>query len=137
MRHTATIFFLAVVALMVLLSAGVAVAASSPIIFGTEKGEQIKGTRHSEEIRGLGGADEITDGFGTDIVYGGKGKDNLIGYGGDTSVDGFKGGAGDDTIQSRDVPAVKDRVECGPGIDHVYADKADVVSSDCERVRVY
>jgi RTX calcium-binding nonapeptide repeat (4 copies) len=133
MRHTATIF-LALAALMVVLSAGVALAAS-PIV-GTDSGEQIKGTRHSEEIKGLGGADEITDGLGTDIVYGGKGKDNLIGYGGDTSVDGFNGGAGDDTIQSRDVPAAKDRVECGPGIDHVYADKADVVSSNCERVRV-
>jgi Ca2+-binding RTX toxin-like protein len=128
---------LAVVTLMVLLSAGLAVAASSPIIFGTDSGEQIKGTRHSEEIRGLGGADEITDGLGTDVVYGGKGADNLIGYGGDTSVDRFYGRAGDDTIQSRDVPASKDRVDCGAGIDHVYADKADVVSSNCERVRVW
>ena len=134
MRHTATIF-LASAALMMVLSVGVALAAS-PIV-GTDSGEQIKGTRHSEEIRGLGGADEITDGLGTDIVYGGKGKDNLIGYGGDTSVDGFNGGAGDDTIQSRDVPAAKDRVKCGAGIDHVYADKADVVSSNCEKVRVY
>ncbi len=133
MRHTATIF-LALAALMVVLSAGVALAAS-PIV-GTDSGEQIKGTRHSEEIRGLGGADEITDGFGTDIVYGGKGKDNLIGYGGDTSVDGFNGGAGGDTIQSRDVPAAKDRVECGSGVDTVYADKSDVISSDCERVSV-
>ena len=133
MGRTTTIFI--VVALMVVLSAGVALAAS-PIV-GTDSGEQIKGTRHAEEIRGLGGADEITDGLGTDIVYGGKGKDNLIGYGGDTSVDGFKGGAGDNTIQSRDVPATKDKVECGPGIDHVYADKADVVSDDCERVRAW
>jgi Ca2+-binding RTX toxin-like protein len=134
MRHTATIF-LALAALMVWLSAGVALAAS-PIV-GTDSGEQIKGTRHSEEIRGLGGADEITDGLGTDVVYGGSGKDNLIGYGGDTSVDRFYGKAGDDTIQSRDVPASKDRVQCGSGLDHVYADKADVVSSDCERVRAW
>jgi hypothetical protein len=136
MRRTATIFFLAVAALMVVLfSAGVALAAS-PIV-GTDSGEQIKGTRHSEEIRGLGGADEITDGLGSDVVYGGKGKDNLIGYGGDTSMDRFYGGAGDDTLQSRDVPASKDKVECGPSIDHVYADKADVVSPDCERVRAW
>jgi Ca2+-binding RTX toxin-like protein len=134
MRHTATIF-LAVVALMVVPSAGVALAAS-PII-GTEKGEQIKGTRHSDEIRGLGGADEITDGLGRDIVYGGTGKDNLIGYGGDTSVDRFYGGARDDTVQSRDVPASRDRVSCGAGVDRVYADKADVVSGDCERVKVW
>jgi Ca2+-binding RTX toxin-like protein len=135
MRHTATIF-LAVAALMVVLfSAGVALAAS-PIV-GTDSGEQIKGTRHSEEIRGLGGADEITDGLNRDIVYGDTGKDNLIGYGGDTSMDRFYGGAGDDTIQARDVPASKDRVQCGAGVDRVYADKDDVVSSDCERVRAW
>jgi Ca2+-binding RTX toxin-like protein len=134
MRHKATIF-LALAALMVVLFAGVALAAS-PIV-GTDSGEQIKGTRHSEEIKGLGGADEITDGLGTDVVYGGKGKDNLIGYGGDTTVDRFYGGARDDTVQSRDVPASRDRVSCGAGIDHVYADKADVVSSDCERVRAW
>jgi Ca2+-binding RTX toxin-like protein len=134
MRRTATIF-LTVVALMVVLSAGVAVAAS-PII-GTDSGEQIKGTRHAEEIRGLGGDDEITDGLGKDLVYGDDGADNLIGYGGDTSVDRFYGRAGDDTIQSRDVPASKDRVRCGPGVDRVYADKADVVSEDCERVQAW
>ena len=74
--------------------------------------------------------------MGKDFVYGGEGSDNLIGYGGDTYVDRFFGGAGDDTVQSRDVPAVSDRLRCGPGVYRVYADKADVVSSDCERVRV-
>ena len=135
MRHTATIFLALAALMVVLFSAGVALAAS-PIV-GTDSGEQIKGTRHSEEIRGLGGADEITDGLNGDIVYGGTGKDDLISYGGDTSVDRFYGGAGDDTVQSRDVPASRDRVECGAGIDHAYADKADVISSDCERVRVW
>jgi hypothetical protein len=132
MARTATIFT-AVVALMVLLSAG-AVLAASPII-GTERSEQIKGTRDAEEIRGLGGEDEIIDGLGSDVVVGGKGADNLIGYGGDTSVDRFSGGTGKDTIQSGDVPASRDRVHCGPGVDLVYADRADVVSKDCERVR--
>lgn len=134
MRHTATIF-LAVAALMVILSAGVALAAS-PIV-GTDSGEQIKGTRHDEEIRGLGGSDEITDGLGKDLVYAGAGGDNLIGYGGDTSVDHFYGGWGNDTVQTRDVPAVKDVVRCGGGTDTVYADKADVLSADCERVKAW
>jgi len=133
MGRTATI--LAVVALMVVLSAGAVLAA--PSIIGTNGDEQIKGTNKAEEIRGLGGDDEITDGLGKDAVYGGNGKDNLIGYGRDTSVDRFYGGAGDDTIQSRDVPASKDRVDCGSGFDRVYADKADVVSEDCERVRTW
>jgi Ca2+-binding RTX toxin-like protein len=133
MARTATIFT-AVVALMVLLSAG-AVLAASPII-GTERSEQIIGTRDAEKIRGLGGEDEIIDGLGRDVVVGGKGADNLIGYGGDTSVDRFSGGTGKDTIQSGDVPASKDRVFCGPGVDLVYADKADVLSRSCERVRL-
>jgi hypothetical protein len=40
-------------------------------------------------------------------------------------------------VQSRDVPAVKDTVTCGAGTDTVYADKADVVSDDCERVKAW
>ncbi len=130
-----TVGLLATVLLMVTLSAG-AVLAASPIT-GTSADDQIKGTNKAEEIRGLGGRDEITDGRGKDVVHGGKGADNLIGYGGDTSVDRFSGGAGDDTIQTRDVPASKDHVRCGAGFDRVYADKADVVSEDCERVKAW
>ncbi len=74
------------------------------------------------------------DGRGKDVVYGG-GVDNHTGYGGDTPVDRFSGG-GNDTVQSRDVPAVGDTVGCGAGTDTVYADKADAVSDDCERVRL-
>jgi Ca2+-binding RTX toxin-like protein len=118
----------------VLLSAGPALAAL-PLIVGTSAGERITGTKNAEEIRGLGGADEITDGLGKDLVYGGKGADNLIGYGGDTSLDRFYGGQGNDIVQPRDVPAVKDVVSCGAGTDTVYADKADVVRDNCERVK--
>src|SRR5215212_7473111 len=128
---------LVVVALMMVLSAGVALAASPLVITGTEAGEQIKGTKAAETIYGLGGSDEITDGLGRDLVYGGTGADNLIGYGGDTSLDRFYGGRGNDIVQSRDVPAVKDVVSCGTGTDTVYADKADVVGGDCERVKVW
>ena len=118
---------------VVFLAAGPALAAL-PLIVGTGHAEQIKGTRHAEEIRGLGGPDEIVDGRGKDTVYGGSGADNLIGYGGDTSMDRFFGGGGNDTVQARDVPAVKDIVNCGAGTDKVYADKADLASNDCERV---
>ncbi len=119
--------------LLVLLSAGIALAAL-PLIVGTNSGEQINGTRNAEEIRGLEGSDEISDGLGADLVYGGIGGDNLIGIASDTSVDRFYGGSGEDIIQPRNVPAVKDMVSCGPGTDSVYADKADVVGGDCERV---
>lgn len=116
------------------LAAGPALA-GLPRIVGTDRAEQIKGTRSAEEIRGLGGPDEIVDGRGRDDVYGGSGADDLIGYGGDTTVDRFSGGGGNDTVQSRDVPAAKDLVSCGAGSDKVYADKADFVSEDCERVK--
>jgi hypothetical protein len=52
-------------------------------------------------------------------------------------VDRFYGGSGGDTVQPRDVPAVKDTVDCGAGTDTVYADKADVVRDDCERVKAW
>ena len=124
-----------VIFLLAFLSAGPALAAL-PLIAGTDAAEQIRGTNRAEEIRGLGGADEIVDRLGADVVYGGKGKDNLIGYGGDTSSDRFYGGGGDDLFQPEDVPAVKDVVICGSGTDTVYADKADAIAGDCERVHV-
>jgi hypothetical protein len=52
-------------------------------------------------------------------------------------VDYFYGGGGNDIVQSRDVPAVKDYVSCGSGVDRVYADKADIVSVNCERVSIW
>ena len=110
--------------------------AGSPLIVGTDRAEQPKGTNGAEEIRGLGGADEIVDGRGKDVVYGGGGVDNHTGYGGDTPVDRFSGG-GNDTVQSRDVPAVGDVVGCGAGTDTVYADEADAVSGGCERVEAW
>jgi Ca2+-binding RTX toxin-like protein len=150
MRRTATI--LAVVALMVVASSSVALAAYEDLITGTDGEDIISGTGKSEHISGLGGddrlnggggadlvegglgSDELGDGSGRDTVNGTGGADNLIGQSGDTSVDRFYGGSGGDIVQSRDVPAVKDTVECGPGTDTVYADKADVVGDDCERI---
>jgi hypothetical protein len=134
-RMRESIRMLAVGVLMLMLSAGAAFGAI-PVLTGTNGDDQLKGTNKAEEIRGLRGEDEIVDGLGKDVVYGGAGSDNLIGYGGDTSVDRFRGAAGNDIFQPVDVPATKDRVSCGSGVDRVYADKADVVSDDCERVQI-
>ena len=133
---TASGLMVAMSFLVVSLWAGPALA-SLPLIVGTDAGEQIRGTSKAEEIRGLGGSDEITDGLGADLVYGGRGSDDLIGYGGDTSLDRFYGGRGNDIVQPRDVPAVKDVVSCGAGTDTVYADGADLVGGDCERVKAW
>jgi Ca2+-binding RTX toxin-like protein len=131
-----TISILVAMCLVVLLSAGTALA-DLPLIVGTNSGEQINGTKNAEEIRGLEGSDEISDGLGADLVYGGIGEDNLIGTASETSVDRFYGGSGEDIFQPRDIPAVKDIVSCGPGTDTVYADKADVVGGDCEQVEAW
>jgi Ca2+-binding RTX toxin-like protein len=150
MRRTATI--LAVVALMVTLSSGAALAAFGDSITGTDHTDIFTGTKWAERIFGLGGADqingggpdlveggqgsdELADGLGKDTVYGNSGRDNLIGQGGDTSLDYFYGGGGNDLVQPVDVPTVKDVVSCGRGTDTVYADEADVVNDNCERVR--
>ena len=131
MRRMATI--LAAVALMVTFSSGVALAAFEDSISG---GDQINGGGGNDLVKGGAGADELGDGLGQDSVYGGVGKDNLIGQGGDASSDHFFAGRGDDIVQPWDSPAVKDVVNCGPGTDRVYADKADVIKDNCERVRV-
>ncbi len=151
MRRMATI--LAVAALMVTFSSGVALATFDISFTGTNGTDIYTGSSLDEQISGLGGADrmngvggndlvaggpgsdELGDGLGQDVVYGGSGRDNLIGQGGDTSRDRFNAGIGDDTVQPVDAPAVEDVVNCGPGIDKVYADKADIVNDNCERVR--
>jgi Ca2+-binding RTX toxin-like protein len=153
MRRTATI--LVVVALLVVSSSGVALAAYEISIPGTDGEDDISGTEKSEHISGLGGDDRLNGGGGDDLVEGGLGSDeigdgrgrdtvnandgadNLIGQSGDSSVDRFYAEGGRDTIQTRDVPAFKDTVECGAGTDTVYADKADVVGDDCEQVRAW
>jgi Ca2+-binding RTX toxin-like protein len=144
---------LAAVAVMVTFSSGAALAAFEKTIIGTVGTDIFTGTAKAEQISGLGGADringgggddlvegglgsdEVGDGLGLDAVYGGGGKDNLIGQGGDTSRDRFYAGSGNDIVQPFDSPAVADVVNCGPGIDTVYADKADIIKDDCERVR--
>ena len=151
MRRTATI--LAVVALMVTFSSGVALASFEATITGTDHTDIFTGTSKAEQISGLGGADringgggddlveggrgsdELGDGLGQDAVYGGSGQDNLIGQGGDTSPDHFYAGSGNDLIQPVDSPAVAGVVNCGPGTDTVYVDKADVINDNCKRVR--
>ncbi|MDQ3386189.1 MAG: hypothetical protein M3475_01085 [Actinomycetota bacterium] len=58
---------------------------------------------------------------------------------GDTGRDTLVGGAGNDSIastsgESYDEPNSTDEIFCGSGKDTVYADRADSVASDCEKV---
>jgi len=134
---------------MVILSAGVAVAAS---LTGTEDRDVLDGTGRNETISGLGGGDTLNGFGGSDQVKGGEGVDELSGgvgadeaygnWGDDFLIDGpdddrdlLYGGSGRDNVQARDFPAVKDVIYCGSGRDEAYVDKLDEVHG-CEIVRL-
>lgn len=98
-----------------------------------------KGGDH--DIKTGRGDDKITTGSGNDVIDAGKG-DNVVksGAGNDTirssgGRDTIFSGTGDDTIFVRD--GNSDFVNCGPGVDIVYADPAtiDYVAANCEIVR--
>ena len=95
----------------------------------------------------LGGAKNLVGGGGNDAVQGGLGPDNLLAQDGNDFVIGGEFGppAAKDTLSAGDSgdvidvfnrPAGKDLVSCGGGIDRVFADRADVVAPDCEKVFV-
>ena len=140
---------LTTVALMIVLSAGVAVAASitgtpdRDVLDGSGKNETISGLGGPDTINGSGGrdtvkggdgGDEVGSGTGADAAYGNRGDDYLIDAP-DNDRDVLYGGSGEDNVQVRDFPAVKDVVYCGSGRDTAYVDKLDVVHN-CEIVRL-
>lgn len=101
---------LAVVTLMIVLSAGVALAMTE---VGTNGPDRLVGTAQNDTLKGL------------------SGNDVLIGKG---DGDRLFGGAGNDNIYARD--GERDVVDCGSGRDVVRADpdNEDRVLSNCERV---
>ena len=95
--------------------------------------------------RPLGGDKNLAGGPGNDIVFGGRGSDNILGETGNDfvqdvdalrefSTDKLSTGDGNDVAGVFNDPAFKDIVVCGGGFDRVFADKKDLVASDCERV---
>ncbi len=71
-------------------------------------------------ITGSDAANHLYGSYGDDVITGGKGRDEL------------NGEDGDDRLDARDGEA--DRVDCGPGKDVALVDRADLVSSNCERI---
>ena len=93
----------------------------------------------------FGGNKNLVGGEGNDAVQGGLGSDNVLGgEGNDFMVDGefeppavrdtLSAEEGNDVLSVANKPAGKDVVSCGSGIDRVLADRADVVTPDCEKV---
>jgi len=91
-----------------------------------------------------GGEKNLLGGRGNDAVIGGLGSDKVVGgAGNDLVTDGpdrefatdiLSAGDGNDVVGVFNDPAFKDIVTCGGGFDRVFADKKDLVASDCERV---
>jgi Ca2+-binding RTX toxin-like protein len=93
-------------------------------LVGTNGPDELRGAWWHDVVRGLGG-DDLRGHKGEDTLVGGPGRDYLF------------GGRGRDRFSVRD--GERDVVVCGrtaaaPGPDKVWADRLDVVSSDCELV---
>ena len=132
--------FLVAVALLLALSAGVALAknfigTSGPnVIVGTNRADFIDGKGGNDQLFGRDGRDTILGRDGNDLIEGGRGPDRLTGgYGDDTIYggggnDAVNGGPGDDTIivgDDANGPKGADQYACGGGYDIVYVSSAD------------
>jgi Ca2+-binding RTX toxin-like protein len=98
--------------------------------------DQVTGGNHDERIDGGVGNDRLEGGYGNDRIVGGAGRDTIIG---DMSrsdcgiLQSCSLPQGNDVIDARD--GERDTISCGVGRDTVTADRKDVVSGDCERVK--
>jgi Ca2+-binding RTX toxin-like protein len=98
---------------------------------GTPRADVLCGRAGNDSITGMEGNDRIDGGPGNDVIDGSPGNDRIVGGPG---TDYIAGGLGDDVINSRD--GEWDRVDCAKGVDVVYADALDKVSSfTCETVK--
>jgi hemolysin type calcium-binding protein len=112
----------AILAIAVAASVGVALArsggetnrsAQGKVISGTARADHLVGTRHRDRIDGHGGGDRIN----------GRGApDNLF------------GGSGADRIRARD--GRQDMIDCGPGKDVAIVDRIENGVYDCEHLRL-
>src|SRR5215204_2086041 len=130
---------------------------------GTNGADNLLGLGGNDNLSGLGGRDNLlggpgkdfvlgfsggdknlVGGSGNDAVIGGKGSDNILGQEGNDFLagdpareawyDNISGGDGNDVFFTVNQPGGKDVVVCGGGFDRVFADRKDVLTTDCERV---
>ena len=94
-----------------------------------------RSANNSDLMLGGEAADFMDGNLGPDLIVGGVGEDVLFdGEDRHGSRDVLSGGEGNDVLLPGQKPAGRDIVNCGPGRDTAYADRADVLSN-CERVR--
>jgi Ca2+-binding RTX toxin-like protein len=108
--------------------------------------DTVTGGEGNDLLRGGFGADRQFGGPGNDTIYAGRGRDETWGEDGDDSLwalaradvhgradtrgDVLHGSSGNDTFRTRDGEA--DTIDCGPGVDTVYADFKDVLANPAE-----
>jgi Ca2+-binding RTX toxin-like protein len=117
-------------------------------VFGDAGNDTLLGSFGDDRLHGVGGRDVITGSRGRDRINGGSSNDRISGgssgdriagdagsdlVNGNSGADRISGNSGNDRITSRD--SSRDRVTCGSGRDSVVADRRDIVSRNCERVR--
>ena len=91
-----------------------------------------------KKLVGGGGNDAVQGGLGPDNMLAQEGNDFLLGgeFGPPAAKDTLTAGDGNDVIDVFNKTPGKDLVACGAGIDRVFADRADAVAPDCEKVFV-
>jgi Ca2+-binding RTX toxin-like protein len=156
-RRWGVIVAVAVLGVLALIAGAAVLARSGGThhIVGTQRADEIDGTPQADHIEGLGGADHISGhggndvidaGAGFDRVNGGGGNDRLLSAPGGAVLKGGKGrdefnmvngetvgGEGNDVIRARD--GQLDEINCGPGDDKAYVDRAEDGVYDCETVK--
>jgi Ca2+-binding RTX toxin-like protein len=126
-----TLMLLATIALTLLVASGVALAVTK---IGGPDPDTLRGTNGADNLLGNGA---VNGGPGDDNILGGEGNDYLLdGERRGGATDTLIGGEGNDVIDFINKPAKRDVVTCGGGFDRVLADRADVVSPECEKVAV-
>jgi Ca2+-binding RTX toxin-like protein len=105
------------------------------VVNGGSFAEPLAGNKN---LVGGEGNDAVQGGLGSDNVLGGEGNDFMLGgeFEPPAVKDTLSGAEGNEVIDVLNEPAGKDVVSCGSGIDRVLADRADVVSPDCEKVSI-
>jgi Ca2+-binding RTX toxin-like protein len=111
-------------------SESIRVFSGDDIVRGGEGLDCIWGDSGNDRIFGNGQRDQIWSGAGNDFVEGGRGRDKVWAGPGQDVV---RGASGNDLVVARD--GFRDRINCGPGRDKVYADGKDRVARSCEQVR--
>jgi hypothetical protein len=104
------------------------------LILGGPQRDIVRGGPGDDRIYTRGGNDVIDPGLGVDHAYAGPGDDQISTRGEiePTGFDLYSGGPGDDSIQAID--GERERILCGPGLDHVGVDELDEWQSpECER----